>query len=328
MRRWTTAVIATAVISPLLASLAGQGSARNPNSPDNLIGTYRLVTTEQRDAAGKWSPVPGYNSHGYITYSDQGYMAVHIMPKGRQPFAGDTPTPEEAQRAIMGYAAYYGPFTVHEKESFVVHSRAGRFVPGGIVDAKRFYDFAGNRLHLTPGDDGRPKAEQTRRIVWERQPSATLSAEAKRFVGFRRLNYTDRFVEKDGKIISHAEKNEARAGSYIIYTPTGHMMAHVMDKEGRKPYAGATPTPAEALATYRSYGGYFGRFTTHENEKPQYVIHHQEGRPNPAPPTDVTRFYMLTGNILRLSPPATKTPAGESGATHLYWEVLPKRTWK
>ncbi len=327
--RLTTAATAMAVMSPLVVSLlAAQGTARNTSGADNLIGTFRLVTTEQRDASGKWSQVPDFNSIGYITYSDAGYMGVHIMPKGRQPFAGATPTPEEAQRAIRGYTGYYGPFMVHEKDTFVVHMRAGKLSPSGPVDFKRYYEFVGNRLHLIPGDDGRPKDQQTRRIVWERQPTVTLSAEAKKFVGFRRLLYTDRIVEKDGKTISHGEKNEARAGSYIIYTPTGHMMAHLMDKAGRKPYAGTTPTPEEALAAYTSYGGYFGRFSTHESEKPQYAIHHQEGRPNPAPPSDVTRFYMLTDRVLRLSPPATKTATGESSATHLYWEVLPKRTWK
>jgi hypothetical protein len=330
MRRLTAAATAMVVASPVLASLLlAQGSAKVSNNADNFIGTFRLVSTEQRDAKGTWSQVPDFNSVGYITYGEQGYMGVNIMPKGRQLFAGATPTPEEAQRAIRGYTGYYGPFTVHEKDSYVIHKRTGKLNPSGPEDYKRFYEFVGNRLHLIPGDDGRPMDQQTRRIVWERVPNATLSAEAKKFVGFRRLLYTDRLVEKDGKSVSHGEKNEARAGSsYIIYTPTGHMMAHLMDKEGRKPWAGATPTPEEALAAYRSYGGYFGHFTTHEGEQPQYVIHHQEGRPNPAPPTDVTRFYELKGNVLRLAPPATKTPAGESSQSHLYWEMLPKRAWK
>jgi hypothetical protein len=301
---------------------------RGAGDADKIVGTYRLVSTEVRDDSGKWNQTPGFNSVGYITYSDAGYMAVYIMPKGRAPLAGQQPTAEEAERAIRGFTGYYGPFTVHEKDGFVVHSRAGKLNPGGPTDYKRYFEIDGARLNLIPGDDGRPKAQQSRRIVWERLPNVALSAEAKKFVGFRRLLYTDRYVEKNGQMVSHGERNEARAGSYIIYTPTGHMMAHLMDKEGRKPYAGATPTPEEALAAYRSYGGYFGRFTTHESETPQYVIHHQEGRPNPNPPTDVTRFYVLNGTTLRLSPPPTTTPAGETSAQHLYWEKLPARKWK
>jgi hypothetical protein len=326
MRSRIPAVIAMAVVFPLLAVLvAAQGSTKSPSGAD-IIGTFRLATIEQRDAGGKWSQTPDFNSIGYITYSDAGYMGVYISPKGRAPFAGTDPTAEEAQRALRGFTAYWGPFTVHEKDSFVVHSRAGKLNPGGPTDYKRFYEFVGNRLHLIPGDDGRPKDQQTRRIVWERLPNVTLSAEAKKFVGFRRLLYSQRVQLKDGKAIPEGDKNVARAGSYIIYTPTGHMMAHLMDKEGRKPYAGTTPTPAEALAAFRTYGGYFGRFSVHENEKPRYVIHHQEGRPNPAI-ADVTRYYELNGNVLRLQPPPTPSATGES-ANHLYWEMLPKRTWK
>src|SRR5881628_2421692 len=49
--------------------------------------------------------------------------------------------------------------------------------------------------------------QATRHLIWERLPNAQLSAEAKRFVGFRRLLYTDRYVEKDGKLIKHGERN-------------------------------------------------------------------------------------------------------------------------
>lgn len=305
-----------------------QAAAQTGGNADKIIGTYRLVTTEVKDASGKWSQTPNFNSIGYITYSDAGYMAVHIMPKDRPPFAGAQPTPEEAQNAIRGYAAYYGPFTVHEKAGLVIHSRAGKLNPGGPVDYRRYYEFVGNRLILIPADDGRPKDQETRRLLWERLPNVTLSPEAKKFVGFRRLLYTDRQTEKAGQTLSHGEKTEARAGSYIIYTPTGHMMAHLMNKEGRKPYAGETPTPNEALDAYRSYGGYFGRFTLHNTENPPYVIHHQEGKPNPSPPADLKRFYVFTGNVLRLAPPPTQAAPGEMSSSHLYWETLPPRTWK
>jgi len=159
----------------------------------------------------------------------------------------------------------------------------------------------------------------------ERLPNAQLSAEAKRFVGFRKLLYTDRYVEKDGKLIKHGERNEARAGSYIIYTPTGHMMVHLMDKAGRMKWAGSTATPQEALATYRSYGGYFGRFTVFETAKPKYVVHNQEGTLNPGRQSDQQRFYELNGNVLRLGGPPT-IANGEASGGHLYWELMPPRS--
>ena len=192
------------------------------------------------------------------------------------------------------------------------------------MDAKRFYEFDGDRLILTPADSTGGKAEATRRILWQRLPDVALSAEAQRFVGFRQLLYTDRYVERDGEVVSHGEENASRAGSYIIYTSTGHMMVHLVPQEVRVPYAGSTPTPEESLAAYRAFGGYFGKFTVFEDAEPQYVVHNQEGRLNPGPPVDAERLYLLTGDILRLGG-RPRTNQGETTGGHLYWERLPVR---
>ena len=201
---------------------AGEASILTGSDQEKLVGTYKLVTTEVKDANGTWRQTPNFDSIGYITYSDAGYMGVHVMPKNRTRFAANQPTPEEAQAALRGYSAYYGPYTVHEDENekFVVHHRAGQINPGGQADAKRFYDFVGNQLILTPAPASGGKEQATRHIVWERLPDAPLSAEAQKFVGFRQLLYTDRYTERDGRVVTHGQRNEGRAGSYIIYTPT------------------------------------------------------------------------------------------------------------
>ena len=217
-------------------------------------------------------------------------MGVHIMPKVRARFTSNPPTGEEAQAALRGYTAYFGSFAVNDKEreKFVVHHRFGQINPGGAVDVKRFYDFVtmpngSQRLILTPAPaDGGGKDKATRRLVWQRMLDAPLTPEQKKFIGFWRLLYTDSYRTKDGKEVFHGNKVETRAGtSYIIYTPSGHMMVHLMNKEGRTKYAGAQPTPAESLAAYRSYNGYFGRFVTYENQNPPFVYHSQQGSTNP-----------------------------------------------
>ena len=60
-------------------------------------------------------------------------MGVHIQPKVRPRFASNPPTGEEAQAALRGYTAYFGSFTVNdkEKEKFVIHHRFGQINPGG-----------------------------------------------------------------------------------------------------------------------------------------------------------------------------------------------------
>ena len=304
--------------TPLEAAQASMGDQ------EKFVGTYRLITTEVKDtSSGEWAETPNFNRIGYITYADTGHMGVHIMPRSRLPITSDPPTGAETQVALRRYTAYFGSFTVDDKEQFVVHHRFGQINPGGIVDAKRFYDFEGDQLILTPAPaDGGGKSTATRRLVWERLPTAPLSAEEKKFVGFHRLLYTDRYREKDGQQIFHGERNEERAGtSYIIYTSTGHMMVHLMHKEGRTKYASALPTPVEALKAFQSYAGYFGRFTTYENHTPRFLMHNQQGSLRPARYVDATkRFYEFTGNVLRLGGPPRLNEAGEMEGGHLYWE--------
>ena len=313
---------------PSQTSSPNEVSAQTESERAKLVGTYKLIGRETKDANGTWQSTPNFNSSGYITYSVTGYMGVHVMPNDRTPFTGAQPTAHEAKTALEGYTAYYGPFSTDEDADgkFVVHHRVGQINPGGEVDAKRFYDFASDRLILTPAAADGSKARATRRVLWERLPEVPLSDEAEQFVGFRQLLYTDRYTERDGRQVTHGQQNESRAGSYIIYTPTGHMMVHLMAQEGRTPYDGAIPTAEEALAAYRSFGGYFGRFTVHEGASPPYVVHHQEGhlRPRPNAPTDAERLYQLNGAILRLGG-RPRMSNGETTGGHLYWEMLPAR---
>jgi hypothetical protein len=224
---------------------------------------------------------------------------------------------------MRGYTAYFGSFTVDAKVRMVIHHRAGQINPGGDPDAKRFYDFEGERLTLTPVPASGSRDDATNRLIWERLPDAPLSVEAKKFVGFYKLLYTDSYRYKDGKEVFHGDKVVTRAGSYIIYTPTGHMMVHLMNKEGRTKYANAQPTPEESLAAFRSYTGYFGRFTTYENHVPPFVMHNQQGTTTPSGEVDATkRFYQFTGNVLRLGGPPNVNAAGETAGGHLYWERL------
>ena len=327
----------TALGVEAMAVPSGEAAAQAPtNDTAKFAGTYSLITTEQKDkATGKWAAAPTFNSNGYIIYSSTGQMAVHIQPKTRVGFTSNPPKDEEIQEALRGYTAYFGTFTVNEKEKFVTHHRVGQINPGGVVDAKRYYDFVTTplgreRLILTPAQmNTGSKEEATNRSIWERHPHAPLSAAQRKFVGFWKLLYTDNYRTKNGKQTFHGlgqqegGKDESQAGtSYIIYTDSGHMMAHLMDNSGRTAYADAQPTPAESRKAYESYGGYFGRFVTYENQSPPFVIHSQQGTTTPGEYSDQERFFQFTGDVLRLGRPPTLNAAGELAGRHLYWRKM------
>jgi len=96
---------------------------------------------------------------------------------------------------------------------------------------------------------------------------------------------------------------------------------HIMPKIRAK-FAGAQPTPDEALKAYRSQSGYFGRFVIYEDRVPPFVIHSEQGTTAPGGYSDQKRFYQFTGNILRLGGPPNINEAGELVYGHLYWERL------
>jgi hypothetical protein len=294
----------------------GQSSARASTGSikDRFVGTWKLVSMEQRNAKGEvvQPATPAPNRTGYIIYDPAGYVAVSIMPVGRKKYVGQQPTDEEAKAAMTGYAAYFGTFIINEKEGFVTHRLEGSVNPGMATDQKRFFELNGNRLTLKPppGESGNQA-----RILWERMPDvANPTAEQRRFFGFWKLVSNERRNQK-GELVA---SNPGQRG-YIIYTPAAFMMVQ-MAQPNRKPYAAAQPTPAEAREAIRTYANYFGPFYVHDVDG--YVVHDQVGtlnvgRNGPAPQQ---RFYEFSGNRLLLHPPATYTPEGDVVRGTITWE--------
>lgn len=314
-------VVAVGLVTSLeLAPAAAQGSASNRSASsdkvkESFIGTWKFVGSERRDANGSLlPPAAGTNQNrtGYIIYDPAGYMAVSIMPMGRKKYADVLPTEEEALAAITGYTGYFGTFTVDAATRVVTHHLQGSLNPGMAPEQKRVFEFSGNRLTLQtpPAPDG-----SRSRLTWERMPDlANPTAEQRRFFGFWRLVSNERRNEKGEVVLS----NLGQTG-YIIYTPAGFMMVHMM-QPNRQRYAGARPTPAEARQTIRTYANYFGPFYVHEADG--YVVHDQLGTANigrngPAP---MQRFYRFTGNRLLLQPPRIFPPEGGVVQGTITWE--------
>ena len=135
-----------------------------------LLGTWRLVSWENRDAAGQVTYPLGPDAIGYLGYSADGYMFAHLMAANRPPlatknaFGGEDGEVAAAARSQMSYCGAYqieGARIVHRVEL----SAFPNWIGGEQV---RFYAFEDGKLILTAPGFKTKKGAMTTRLVWER----------------------------------------------------------------------------------------------------------------------------------------------------------------
>ena len=279
-----------------------------------FVGTWKLVSVERRSQDGELLPSRSADGLGYLMYDPAGYMGVVIQRSGRQPYAGERRTPEEALAALTSYTSYFGTYTIDEAVGTVTHHLEASLNPSGAgSDYLRSYEFADRRLTLQPptGPSG-----ITARLSWERVPEKTdLTPEHRRFIGFWRFVKLERRTE-DGEDLTPTRGFE---NGFIIYTSSGDMAVHLV-RAGREPYADSRPTADEAQAAMSTYASYFGPFTIHQEDG--YVVHHRIGITNPGSVgTDAQRYYELSDTHLILKPPPA-TIDGRRVQSALTWERL------
>ena len=296
------------------APASADAAAGNPN--EQFAGAWALTRVERRDAAGELLGEPEETRLGYLMYDASGYMGVTLMRPDRQPYAGDTPTAEEALDRLGTYTSYFGTFTVNEAEGHVTHHLAGSVNPAAAgSDYQRFYTFGDNTLTLQPPANDRGERSF---LTWTRLPDLP---ESELTDTHRRLSgvYSVESVEartQDGEDVP-ADQYEI---AYIMYAPSGHMSVHLM-RPGRTPYAGDQPTAEEALMATESYGSYFGPFSVHDEEG--YLVHHRIGNEDPnGDGTDAQRFFELTDTHLLLRPPPATDDEGREIQRTIRWRRI------
>jgi len=150
-----------------------QGCQTN-SAAKKLIGTWKLVSIEERDADGKLT-VPldyGPNAVGLLMYDATGHMSAQAMRRGRAKLPSDdvhVATPEQAKAAFTGYNGYFGTYEVIESESIVIHRVEGSMIPnweGG--DQRRKFTISGDKLILEPPPIQAAGAKRVRQLTWER----------------------------------------------------------------------------------------------------------------------------------------------------------------
>ena len=134
---------------------------------DRLIGSWRLVSYEARDAAGRTTRPYG-DAVGRLSYDTRGNMAGQVMRPDRAPVQLGTGAAQQLRAAYMGYIAYYGTYEVASDGRTVTHHVEGALNPAWVGGNQvRRLRFDGERLVLST-DVKKNDEVVTHQLTWER----------------------------------------------------------------------------------------------------------------------------------------------------------------
>ena len=111
-----------------------------------VVGFWRHVEERRVNTATGEIESTRQRAPSVIVYTPGGFLGVHFPTLGRSPFAGETPTEEEAQSA-RGYLGYYGALGVYPGEVF--HNVLGGVSPSAGAILRRFAKITGDELVVT-----------------------------------------------------------------------------------------------------------------------------------------------------------------------------------
>lgn len=166
------------VIHPLIVLTVAQ-SRTTQKLRDQLPGAWRLVAVETIKPNGEVIyPYYGKHPEGLLIYDRSGWMSVQILSDPR-PTVPTVDSREEflaapadqKMKAIDGYYAYAGTWTVDETKSTVTHHIEQSLYPAERGEnGTRHVVLEGERLTLTAKTHEMGE-EHERKLVWQRLPA-------------------------------------------------------------------------------------------------------------------------------------------------------------
>src|SRR3982750_1760186 len=159
------AACATAILALpfLVVGAVGQQSLK-----EQLIGTWTLVSWEQKNGDGSKVERYGANPTGIAFFDAGGRYIITVMRSDRAKYASNAlwqGTPEENKETADGTITYFGTYSANEADSSIaILVEGSAFTNWNATEQKRFVAIAGDLLTLTV----RPPAGDVVDVIWKR----------------------------------------------------------------------------------------------------------------------------------------------------------------
>ena len=169
-----TLVLAVTMVLSTVALAAAPAQSTRPASgvSQRIVGAWVLAsrTVRRADGTALADPVLGEKPLGRLYYDASGVMMLQMMRMDRAAAIGKPANPKDAAnpRAILGYDAYFGRYTIDERAGTITHHVEGSLFPEDLgKDWVRPFTLEGDTLTLkfTSPTDG---VEITRTLVFRR----------------------------------------------------------------------------------------------------------------------------------------------------------------
>jgi hypothetical protein len=154
------------------------------NLRESLVGSWVLVSREDRAADGRLVPEPNLGSDplGMLIYDRTGHVAVQIMRRSRVAASGSPAPSSQAGSSNSGseggYDAYFGTYELDLESQTVTHHLLGALLPGDVGKSlTRHFNVSATELRLWFDTEGLSGQRVVRTLVWRRsdpQPDSRI----------------------------------------------------------------------------------------------------------------------------------------------------------
>jgi hypothetical protein len=273
-----------------------------------LVGTWTLTSLE--DAVDSAQPIRVPQARGVLIVDAAGHVIETVSRPRQQAPAGQPPL-TDAQMLFGAFAGLWGAYTIDAESQRLTYTPSGAVhpnLPGRTI--ARIFQLTGDTVTITSAP-GEPHTRGVTRWVWERVPLvANMGPTYRQVAGF-----WEHVVEHRINLTAGTSTEQRRAPSVIVYSPAGYV-AVLFPPQNRRPFAGDTPTDAEARAAIQGYVGYYGALAVY----PTQVFHHIMANVgvaagNVSSGNTLKRGFELKGDEVMIKFPITRNQQGQETTT-------------